>query len=122
MEESEVTINQYKSGGDSQLKEHKRELASAVRGPVVLTHHLKKLLASLGDEVNLRDQVENEPTAGADMKSPGANDPGGMEMRSPEADNPNVDYPEFDELDADTPGADDYHTWKSHWLLLNVVT
>lgn len=44
---SRVTVHKYESGWDSLQKDFRRELASAVSGPVVLTNHLMKLLATL---------------------------------------------------------------------------
>lgn len=45
--------NQNTSGLNSQLKEVKREVFTAVSGSVVLIDHLKELSLSLRDETNL---------------------------------------------------------------------
>lgn len=43
-----TTIEQYTSGQDSRLKELKRELASVVSGPVVLTDHFERGVGEFG--------------------------------------------------------------------------
>lgn len=87
-EASKVTIDQYTSGWNSSLKKLKRESASTVSRPVVLTDDLKELFASLDGSVNIRGQAETGPTDRAEMRSPGAADPGADD---PETDNPGAD-------------------------------
>lgn len=68
-ETSKATIKQYKSGLDRRLKELQTEFASVVSGFVVLTDHLKELLARLEEGANSGGQVETGPTDEAEMKS-----------------------------------------------------
>lgn len=61
------------------------------------------------------------PTDGAEIRSSGVNYPACAEMRSARVDNPAIDDPESDNPGTDTPGAENEHTLKLGYFLLNVV-
>lgn len=86
-EESEVTINQYKSDWESLLYQLKKKLAAVVNGPVISSEDLKNLLITSDGGANLGGQAESGQTNGANTRSSGVNEP---VTNDPNADNMHI--------------------------------
>lgn len=80
------------------------------------------VVASLGDGASLGGQVETGPTIEIGMKSPAADNPNDLKMRSSGKHDPTVDDPEIGNPDADTPSTVNLQILKCDLLWRNVVT
>lgn len=70
------------------MEKLKPALASIVRGLVVPKGVLKELLTSLEEEATSKGQAKFGPNDGADVKSSGAHNPTGLELKLPKVNVP----------------------------------
>lgn len=99
-----MTNKQLTTGWDRRLQELKSKHAFVMGGFVVLTDHLKKLLACLNGGASAEAQAKARQTNESKMKIPRANCTAADDL-------------EIDKLDADTPGDENKHILRHRWFL-----